>query len=394
MGKINRREFVKKSAQGVALATIPMFFNINPMAAFAAPDEGENKLSNYMKHFGVDETMVQKVMADAMSKGGDYCDIFFQHTIYNTVSLQDNAVNRAYSNVDFGVGIRVLKGDQTGYSFTEEITLNSMRNAAKTAANIANESKQFEPIQFKLNNTPDYYPIETLWKDVGIDRKIPFLQKINEKVFSLDKRIIKCNIYFLDETSSIMVINSDGKASCDYQPMTRLGVSCTAEENGKREKNGFNIAARHGIELFTPAKLDQLASESVKRTVELFKAVKPEAGEMEVVLGAGGSGILLHEAIGHGMEADFNRKGESIFHDKINKQVAEKFVNIIDDGTIPNARGAINIDDECNDSKKTYLVEKGILTSYLHDRISAKHYGVEPTGNGRRQSFVTHQCLG
>jgi TldD protein len=169
--------------------------------------------------------------------------------------------------------------------------------------------------------------------------------------------------------------------------MGAISVSVTAEQNGKREQNYFDLSGRRGIEFFTPENINRLAKEPVIRTVALFDAVKPEAGEMEVILAAGSSGILLHEAIGHGMEADFNRKNISIFADKIDKPVAESFVNIVDDATNPNIRGSINVDDEGNSTGKTFLVENGILRSYLHDRISAQHYNVTPTGNGRRESF-------
>jgi TldD protein len=169
--------------------------------------------------------------------------------------------------------------------------------------------------------------------------------------------------------------------------MARCSVSCTAEQDGRREENYYIIGGRQGLEFLNADSMDHLCRETVRRTVALFDAVKPEAGEMEVVLAAGSSGILLHEAIGHGMEADFNRKGISIFADKMGKPVAEPFVTIVDDGTNKGARGALNVDDEGNDTEKTYLVQDGILTSYMHDRISTKHYGVKPTGNGRRQSF-------
>jgi TldD protein len=326
-------------------------------------------------------------MSEALSRGGDYCDIFFQHQINNYIRLEDKAVNQAYSNVDFGVGIRVLKGDQTGYSFTEEISPKAMKLAARTAANIADSSKEVEPVELKLHDHPNHYEIKTHWEEVSIDQKIPYLQKINDKVFALDQRVIKSNVWFSNGTSRILIANSEGRVVYDYQPMGSISVGTTAEENGRREQNYFSLAGRRGIEFFTPENVDRLASESVRRTVALFEAIKPKAGEMEVVLAAGSSGILLHEAIGHGMEADFNRKEISIFADKINKPVAEKFVTIVDDGTNPNIRGSINIDDEGNDTGKTYLVEDGILRSYLHDRISSRHYKVEPTGNGRRQSF-------
>lgn len=382
-----RREFMSLSAKGAAAASIPLFFGNNINMAFAKGTTGPSELGEYYTHFGVDEKLIQDIFSTALSYGGDYCDIYFQHTINNYIGLEDKQVNRAYSNIDFGVGIRVLKGDQTGYSFTEDLSPDAMKLAAKTAANIASGSKNVDPIDLKLIRPKDYYPVKTKWEDVRIDRKIPYLQRINDKVFALDKRVVKSSIWFIDQSSYILEASSDGLISYDYQPMTLSYVSCTAEENGKKENNSFSLAIRDGIEFFTPARIDQLAEETVKRTVSLFDAVKPKGGEMEVVLAAGSSGILLHEAIGHGMEADFNRKKVSIFSDKINKPVAEKIVSIVDDGTNPSIRGSINIDDENIESQRTFLVRDGILESYLHDRISAKHYKVKPTGNGRRQSF-------
>lgn len=344
-------------------------------------------LSGYYDHFGVTEALLRQVMAEALSKGGDYCDLYFQHTISNYIGLEDKAVNRAYTGVDYGVGIRVLNGDQTGYSFTEEITPEAMKLAARTAANIANMAKKVDPVGLKPLKTPQYYPIQKPWEQVTIADKIPYLQTINDKVFSLDKRIIKSNINFSNETSYILFANSEGIVACDYQPMGQLSASATAEQDGRREQNYFDLSGRRGIEFFTPQSLDRIASETVSRTLSLFDAVKPEAGEMEVVLAAGSSGILLHEAIGHGMEADFNRKAVSIFADKIGKKVAEDFVTIVDDGTNPNVRGSINVDDEGNLTQRTYLVNNGIMESYLHDRISAAYYKLKPTGSGRRESF-------
>ncbi len=386
--KLTRREFLVKGSSGIlAIATVPYLFHSNVERAYAMPKEEKTDLHDYYKHFGIDEKIIMEVMTEALSYGGDYCDLFFQHRIKNNIRLEDKAVNRATSQVDFGVGIRVLKGDQTGYSFTEEITPATMKRAAKTAAAIADLSREVEPIELKTRSRSNYYPIEIPWEQVSIDQKIPYLQKINDRTFALDDRVIKTNIRFYDSTTRILIATSEGNVSFDYQPMSSISVSTTAEQNGQREQNYFSLAGRRGIEFFTPDNLERLAAESVQRTITLFDAVKPEAGEMEVVLAAGSSGILLHEAIGHGMEADFNRKEISIFSDKIDKPVAEKFVTIVDDGTNRNIRGSLNIDDEGNETGRTYLVENGILRSYLHDRISARHYSVKPTGNGRRQSF-------
>jgi TldD protein len=386
--KYSRRDFLGKSSKGlIAAAFIPSFLANARTETFSFKDGHNMKLQDYLDHFGVTEKMLDDVMSTALSRGGDYSDLFFQHRIINYVGLEDKLVDRAYSNISFGVGIRVLKDDQTGYSFTEEITPEAMKLAAQTAANIASGSKAVDPVKLKLRECPDYYKIGTPWEQIGIDKKIPYLTTINDKVFALDNRIIKSNIMFTDETSYVMVATSEGVISCDYQPMSRITVSCNGEQNGRREQNYFDLAGRNGIEFFTPSNVDRLATEAVRRTVELFDAIQPAAGEMPVVLAAGSSGILLHEAIGHGMEADFNRKNISIFSDKINKPVAESFVSIVDDGTMPNLRGSINVDDEGNPTEVTYLVENGILRSYLHDRISAKHYDVKPTGNGRRESF-------
>ena len=182
---------MEKGSKGlVAAGMVPYFLKANVGRAFAMPNANEMNLQNYYDHFGVTDAVIREVIANGLSKGGDYCDVYFQHKIGNYIGLEDKAVNRAYSNVDFGVGIRVLKGDQTGFSFTEEITPQAMKLAAKTAANIADSSKKVDVVPLKLHNHPNYYPIETPWEDVGIDEKIPYLQKINEKVFAKDKRVI------------------------------------------------------------------------------------------------------------------------------------------------------------------------------------------------------------
>ncbi len=349
------------------------------------PDE--NEIRHYFARFGVDEAVIRQIMEAALSKGGDYCDLFFQHEFSNHVGLEDREVNRAYSNIDLGLGIRVLKGDQTGYSFTEDLSLKSMKLAAQTAAEIANDSRQIPPQEFSAGKKGDYYALQVAWEDVGIDTKIDFLEKVNEMVFQKDPRIIKATLSFYDENSYILIATSDGIIQTDHQPMSGLNVSCIAEQHNRRESNHYGLSVRDDIQYFTPERLQELAQESVRHTVQLFDAIKPAPGEMEVVLAAGSSGILLHEAIGHGMEADFNRKNVSIFADKIGKRIAKDFVSVVDDGTNPHLRGSINVDDEGNPVERTLLVENGILKSYLHDRISARFYGVKPTGNGRRESF-------
>ena len=379
---VNRRSFIRTSG---AAATGSIF--LSPLLQSWQTIKNSSHVRNYLDHFEVSTETLQKVIAAAMSKGGSYADLYFEHKISGNLGLEDGKVNRAFSNVDFGVGIRVLKGDQTGFAYTETLTLEEMLNAARLAANIANSNHRFTPENIQEKIPADFYSITKKWEDVSVQDKVPFVQKINDRVFALDDKVIKVNAFLNDETSYVLFFNSEGRLTYDYRPMVSFGVVCIMEKEGKIENSYSARSFRKGFEFLTNNLVDELAAEVVERTNLLFEATKPKAGEMPVVMGAGGSGILLHEAIGHTFEADFNRKGTSIFSDKMGKKVAENFINIIDDGTLPNNRGSINIDDEGNDTQKTYLVKDGVLNSYIHDRISAGHYHVEPTGNGRRESF-------
>lgn len=382
MRNIDRRKFLKSSGSAVVGSMLlPAFVQSCQGASVSA------EIQAYLEHFGVDLKLLQKVTEKALSKGGDYADLFFEHKIVNSLGLEDGKVNRAFSNIDFGVGIRVLKGDQTGFAYSETIMPEAMLKAANTAANIASGSQAVSAQEIKEAMPANYYTINKSWEDVSVPEKIPFIQKLNDQVFELDSRVSKVNAFLNDESAYVMFYSSEGVLTYDYRPMVSLGVVCVMEQNGQLENSYSARSFRKGFEFLNQEVVDLLANEVVDRTALLFDATKPKAGEMPVVMGAGGSGILLHEAIGHTFEADFNRKGTSIFADKMGKKVAENFVNIVDDGTLAENRGSINMDDEGNRSEKTYLVKDGILNSYIHDRISARHYQVDPTGNGRRESF-------
>jgi TldD protein len=242
-----------------------------------------------------------------------------------------------------------VRGDQTGYGFTEDLTLEGLKLAARTAAAIAQGPAGAGPQSFHAaSSLPSRYPVKLRWEDVRPEQKLPILNDLNQRAFKADARIRKVNMGFMDQQSAILIADSTGRVTEDIQPMTTLSLSCVAEQDGKREQNGYNIAARSDFAFYTPERLERLVNQTVERTTILFEAVQPPAGEMPVVLAAGSSGILLHEAIGHGMEADFNRKGVSIYADKIGQSIAKPFVTIIDEGTQTGARGAINVDDEGN----------------------------------------------
>ncbi|MDR2026563.1 MAG: TldD/PmbA family protein [Prevotellaceae bacterium] len=345
-------------------------------------------MSDIIGYFGVTENDLRTVVTEALSGGGSYADLYFENSLINNLSLRDGAVNRVSSDVDFGMGVRVLSGDRTGYAYTENITLADMLKAARTAANIANsKTAAVPPLKISEKRFKNYYPVEKSWEDVTVKDKAPFLQKLNDRIFELDSHVCKVNVRLSDSSSYIVFFNSEGLLCSDYRPMVSLSAVCVMEKNGRIENGYAARSFRKGVEFLTGELVETIAQSVVRQTSLMFEAVIPKGGEMPVVMAAGSSGILLHEAIGHSFEADFNRKKTSIFSEKLGKQVCDKSINIVDDGTLPENRGTVNFDDEGIESQKTYLVREGVLSSYIHDRISAEHYRVAPTGNGRRESF-------
>lgn len=346
---------------------------VNPLDHFAA--------------FGISPEVYLGVLAAALEHGADDADLFFEHTTATSVGLSDGAVNRASTSVDLGVGVRVVVGDQVGYAYTEDLSPEAMKRAARVAAQIARGSQRVAPVAIETPALPSYYPVDQHWSDVDVSVRVPMVRAWEEATFSKDSRVQKVQVSMVDADKHILIVKADGRVFADYQPMTRAFVSCTAQDGEVKESGSYNLAARAGLDFYTEDRSTRLVDEAVKRTLLLLESGKPPAGEMTVVMAAGSSGILLHEAIGHGMEADFNRKKISIFADRIDTRIASDEVTIVDDGTLDHARGAINVDDEGNQTERTVLVENGTLRSYLHDNISAKHYGVTPTGSGRRESF-------
>ena len=340
-----------------------------------------------LSYFAVDEGTVRQVMAELTARGADAADLYFQHARSNSITMEDGIISRAASSVDQGVGLRVVVGDQTGYAFTEDLSLPAMLAAARTAASIAHGSKATPPVALNPRTQRDYYPIGRRWDGVGIAEKLPIVERLGQITRALDPAIEKVTVSYADSDEVVLIVDMHGNVVTDGRPMTRLWCMVTAKKGDKVQSNSANVAARQGIDWYTEDRLKFVAEEAVARTMILFDARRPPAGEMPVVLAAGASGILLHEAIGHGMEADFNRKKTSIYADMLGKKVAPDFVTIVDNGTQDFERGALNVDDEGVACERTVLVEGGTLASYLHDGISARHYGVKPTGSGRRESF-------
>ena len=346
-----------------------------------------NPHTYYLDLFKVAKPQLETIAATALAHGGDYADLYFEHTTFFNLLLKDGVVSSGGFHTDYGVGIRVLKGEKTGYAYSENTEMPDMLKAAQAASSIAlgaSGNRTYSPVEDRRH---DLYPMKRNWRDNGADAYLPFLKELEKEIFSRDSRIVKVVVRMSNSVTDLMMYNSLGELTCDTRPIGSISASAVFTQDGRTENKSAARSFRMGAELIGPEMIMELADEVVKGVDARFEARRPKGGQMPVVMGAGASGILLHEAMGHAFEADFNRKGQSIFSDKMGQQVCPKGVNVVDDGTVAFNRGAGNYDDEGVPAEKTYMVKDGVLTSYLHDRISAEWYGVRPTGNGRRENF-------
>lgn len=341
--------------------------------------------------FSLSEEELRAIVAEGLRSGGDWCDLYFEDTEYGDLLLRDGEVTSGGHHIDYGCGIRVLKGDRTGYAYAESTDFRPLMSAAAAAGAIASSatpSTDFSRQRLGAAiNAADRYPMLQDWRSADTAGLVPFLKRLDQRIRSLDSRVIKVIAALSWSVSDIMMYNSLGELTCDRRPLGSVSVQTIFRQGDRTENSSVSRSLREGVEMIGEQVLEDLAQRAVKGMDERFEARRPKGGQMPVVMGAGASGILLHEAMGHAFEADFNRKGQSIFSDKMGRRICPKGINILDDGTLPANRGACNYDDEGIPGQKTYMVTDGVLTSYLHDRISAAWYGVNPTGNGRRESF-------
>lgn len=347
----------------------------------------------YLDTFHTTVPNMEKVVATALSNGGSYCDLYFENTIYSNLLLKDSEVTSGGFHIDYGVGIRVLDGEKTGYAYSESTDLGSMLEAAKAASAISLASLNGKnacismPKHSFVLPSKAYYQAQIAWSSIKASSLIPSLKKIETSIKAKDTSVEKVLAKISYSECDIMMFNSLGELRCDTRPMGSITVSVVFTRNGKNENKTVSRSFRKGAEMIDDSIIEEIAKEAVTGIDARFEAIRPKGGSMPVVMGAGASGILLHEAMGHAFEGDFIRKGQSIFEGKLNTQICSSKISIIDDGTLQDNRGACCFDDEGVPSQKTYMVKDGILTSYLHDRISAAQQGVAPTGNGRRESF-------
>lgn len=341
----------------------------------------------FAERYGIDDKLMNDVLGVALSRGGDYADLYFEHRQNSSILLEEQAVKNAGGGISQGIGVRVVKGDATGYAYTEELTPEAMRQAADTAAKIAAGGRTAQPIAVRPHGTPSLYPVVSPSWDSPSREKLAIIRRADEAARAYNPLIQRVVVSFADEIKHIAVATSTGTLVEDTQPMIRLNIQCLSEKDDNRQTAVGGGGGRLGMEYFEAHTPEELARDVARQAVLLQSAIDAPAGFLPVVLGAGDSGILLHEAIGHGLEADFNRKKTSNYSDRLGQSVASTMVTVVDDGTIVNSRGSINVDDEGNLPRKNVLIEEGVLQAYMQDHISARHFGVEPSGNGRRESF-------
>lgn len=336
----------------------------------------------------IDAATCERLLTVALSRGGHYADLFFEYRAAGGLAFEEGILKAASRGVSVGVGVRVQRGDATGYAYTEDLTWESMKRAAETAAQIATGTAGVTAVALRARPISRRYELPAISIDVpGVDKRA-LLERASAAAHAHAKEIVKAEASFAEEVREILVATSDGVMVHDVQPLLRFSVRAIAERDGKRQEGSSGGGGRMTMGYFDDKSPEQHARAAAQQAITMLDAREAPAGEMEVVLAPGDSGILLHEAVGHGLEADFNRKGTSNYAGQVGQRVASDLCTVVDDATLMQSRGTINVDDEGNEPVRSVLIENGTLVGYMHDRLSAQHFKLSPTGNGRRQSFA------
>jgi TldD protein len=338
---------------------------------------------------GLDEGHIQGLLDGIMGRAVDAADIYFQYSRHESWTVEDGIVKDGSHGVDQGAGIRAMSGEKTGFAYSDEIVLPALTQASRAARSIARQGREGAVQAWQRRSGERLYepidPIVTL----GDDDKVALLERLDKDVRALDPRISQVVINLVGVHDVMLVAAADGTFSADVRPLVRMNVSVIVEDNGRREQGFAGGGGRFGYEWFQEEErcLD-FGREAVRQALVNLDADEAPAGTMTVVLGPGWPGVLLHEAIGHGLEGDFNRRGTSAFTGKIGEQVASPLCTVVDDGTLPGRRGSLNVDDEGTPTECTTLIDGGVLATYMQDKMNARLMGHKPTGNGRRESFA------
>jgi TldD protein len=349
----------------------------------------------FIEKLGLSERLMERCLGEALSAGGEYADLYFESVTSTSLGIDESLVKSASQGISVGCGIRVVSGERTGYAYTDDLSSDRLLRAARTAALIASGPAKELMSGFRQTDTPSLYPVAGATSDAEIAAKLALIQRADKAARAYDSRITQVRAGFNDELRRILVAASDGTFASDTQPLARLNVFVIAKDGSNTARGSSGGGGRVTMDFFEstggPAGTDKSpehhAREAARTAILQLGAIEAPAGEMPVVLGPGWPGVLLHEAVGHGLEADFNRKKTSAFAGLIGQQVASPKVTVVDNGLMPGRRGSINMDDEGNPTQETVLIENGILKGFLSDKLNSRLMGVPNTGSGRRESY-------
>lgn len=342
----------------------------------------------FFETLGLSERLLERCLGEALSAGGDFADLYFEAVTSTSLGMDESIVKTAAQGVSVGCGVRVLSGERTGFAYTDDLSAEKLLKAARTAALIASGPQTTRVAGFNETRTPQLYPVAGVTADAEISAKLELIGRADRAARAFDPRIVQVRASLNDELRRILIAASDGTFASDTQPLARLNVAVIAKDEHGTARGSSGGGGRVTLEFFTGSKSpEHFATEAARTAVLQLGAVAAPAGDMEVVLGPGWPGVLLHEAVGHGLEADFNRKKTSAFAGLIGQKVASEKVTVVDNGTMPGRRGSLNVDDEGNPTQETVLIENGVLRGYLSDKLSARLMGMPNTGSGRRESY-------
>ncbi len=379
---MDRRSFLKKGARtGALIISFPVWKH------FSGHDPQALLASEAVPGSALDKESLRKLLDVCLARGGEFAEVYFERTVSNSISLDENKISSATRGLDMGVGFRVLQGEKTGYAFSDDLDSARLKETAGTAALIASGAVKEKAEKFTPLTPPSYYLVKVSPDTIAAKEKAELLVKANAVARAFDKRITQVSVGFSDINKKIMVANSEGLYAEDFQTLSRFGVGCAALEGSQRSRGYESKAGAYGFEHFDLSLAEKFGRQAAEMAIRTLPAEDAPAGEFPIVIAAGYGGIFFHEAIGHSLEGDGIRKKTSCFWDKLGQPIASSVVTLADDGTYKGGWGAVNIDDEGCVGRNTLLIDKGICASFIQDKLNAGLMKMGQTGNGRRQSY-------
>ncbi|MFH1573990.1 MAG: TldD/PmbA family protein [Acidobacteriota bacterium] len=371
--EIPRREFLKKGLKGsLAVATTPALLGCLVSGCAREPS---------------DRDMLARTLRKALEKGGDFAEVYIENRISRSITMEESKFKSAVYGVSRGAGVRVIAGDKTGYAFTEEINEESLLRAAAVASYVARNGQVLQPVSLREASRDSFVTVKMKLQDIADDRRLEVMRRSHQAALDYDARIKLARVSYYDEVKGRTIANSEGLYVSDALPLVSYGVSALGVGDGTRHMGGKRVSLHCGFEVFDCVTPEDIAGEAAREAVAMLAAQDAPAGRMDVVIQNGWGGVLVHEAVGHPLEADNIAKKIGAFTGKLGQKVASDVFTMVDDGTVPNQRGTINFDDEGTQAKRNVLIEEGVLRKYMSDILSARQLDMERTGNGRRESF-------